>query len=262
MSLPSHAVSPGFAQRIATAFAFCLLIFSVAGQASATRMQDWDRGDHDREWGDDDRPSWHHKPNLPGISLARLVEGGGSFSSRNGEVIFGDFQADTLGIAPEKLDLYRVVPIADGFRLLTPLFALFGKNAALDLSYTVDAADGLLIESASISLQSAAIFGKAFASMSLFDGRDLLAELEVGQRGFHHRHGKNGKNKKRDEVVLSEAIAGFSVEELIGLKTGLFAATRSVHHRFGTTVVPEPGTALLMGLGLAGLSIAGRRRSA
>ncbi len=245
--------------RTLIAFTFTALLLFTAGQASATGM-------YGGGWGhDDDRPSWRPPVDLPGISLGRLVAGGGSFTSRNGEVIFSDFDANVRGIGIRNLDLYRVIPISDGFKLWTPLVSALGKNSGLELTYSVDAADGLLLDSASLSLQSAAIFGKTFASMDLFDGDDLIAELDVSGRGlfgkgrYHGRHGGGGKSNRRDEVTF-EAIAGLTVDEVIGLKTGLLAATRKVTHRFGTQVIPEPGTALLMGLGLAGLAIAGGRK--
>jgi len=239
------------------ALALAALVLTLAIPASATSVHHW-QPDHRSPSKPDTGHHWRppvHPPNLPGFSLARLIEGGGSFTSNNGKVTFGDFDAVAGGIAVEDFRFYRVVPLGDGFRLMTPLLALLGHDASLELSYSVEAADGLLIDAVHLSFHSAAILAKASVDMDLYDEGDQLAHLRVWDRGFFHPGGK-----KHDRQRLSPAVPGFDVEELIKLRAGLIAATRSVDHHFKTAPVPEPTTALLMGLGLAGLALSGRRR--
>ncbi len=193
---------------------------------------------------------------LPGISLEDLVDGTlDGFDSRNGELTFTDFSADTSGIAPHKLKYYRLVPLGDGFRLYAPLVGLFGHDAGLDLDYRVEADEGLLIERVKVTLAGAALLGRSKATAEISDlGGDPLGDLEVKSRKFFFF------GKTHDQTSLSRTVSEILMSEDIDARAGLFSSAFKLDHHFKTQLIPEPTTALLMGLGLLGLAIAGRRR--
>ena len=210
------------------------LVLSVANPASASPI---------KEFFDD----------LPGISLRRLVEGGGQFDSQNGDLTFGHFSAEVSGHALRNLDFYRVIRLDDGFRLYAPMIALFGSDAQVELGYSVEAADGQQIDAISLSFLGGAIFGGTQTRLSAFDrGGDELATLRVFNTGIF------GRNVHADHSRLGEAVNALLVDETIEVRSGLFSLAWRVDHRFRTAPIPEPTTALLLGLGMAGLAFAGR----
>ena len=154
---------------------------------------------------------------FPGISLARLVDGGGEFESRNGKLTFSGFEAQVNGFALQNLDFYRLFPVGNGFRIITPLAAFLGSSAELELRYEVTAEDGLLIDGTRLSFLGFAV-GKnasAFAKETIFDGDTSVADLEVSRRGFLGRDAK-------DRALIDPALASFNVEELIGASSSFF----------------------------------------
>ncbi|MGH0035203.1 MAG: PEP-CTERM sorting domain-containing protein [Myxococcota bacterium] len=219
-----------------------------------------------------------------GISLQDLVDGE-TFESDNGELVFSDFEADTSGVAPGNLDLYRVFPTEDGFKIFSPLFAWPGHDAQLDLSYDVEGLGGKQVAGMAIDFHGLALGRDAEAGVmaTVLSGDDELANLMAGTRdskgdggpgwfcGWEGHGGKPDRDDGRsDSVMFKDGYDSISVLEKIfasvgggkdkkgGWSFGL-AKALIVDHSFKTVMVPEPGTLLL--LGAAGLALRLRRRS-
>ena len=72
---------------------------------------------------------------------------------------------------------------------------------------------------------------------------------------FFHRHIHAGQQSDPHFITYDTLAAG-DVITFTGFRHNIFGSFASVQ----ATIVPEPSTALLVGLGIAGLAIAGRRR--
>lgn len=233
----------------------CVLVFGISAGASATFI---------------------HIPSLPGISLEELIEDEGEITSENEMLMFSNFEADVSGLALPDLDFYRVVPLEDGIRFITPLFVFAGFYAVLGISFDVMAAEGKIIESAWLSMSSG-VLGNGTASVDETvtdpEGR-VIAELETLEGGpFHH-------GTTTDHALLGDAFDKISVEKLIGVSSATghgwaWGSGHHVHHapglakvliveqRFGGASrppsVPEPSAAALLPIGLLGLWYFGLR---
>jgi hypothetical protein len=108
------------------------------------------------------------------LTLADLVDGVEGFESKNGDLYFSNFTAETFGLAPGNLERYKVIPTDAGFKILTHLRALFGMSSELDFEYDVRAmATDYRIESASVN----------FVGMALGPGASAGVEMDMGDVG-------------------------------------------------------------------------------
>jgi hypothetical protein len=203
------------------------------------------------------------------LTLADLVDEVEGFESKNGDLYFSNFTAETFGLAPGNLERYKVIPTDAGFKILTHLRALFGMSSELDFEYDVRAmATDYRIESASVNFVGMALGPGASTGveMDMGDAGQLAAEVTRGA-GRHRFGGLQGPVS--DHILFGQAVSDLAVSEVVGAVSdcrhcffaGGFSKAIMVQHSFGTTeAVPEPGTFALMAMGVVGLGVLGRWR--
>jgi hypothetical protein len=183
------------------------------------------------------------------LTLGQLV-GGASFSTDS--LTFENFQASAAGSADPTFDDYAVQVLPDGFRISGPVSATLGQTGTLLLSYDVTTA-GPGIRGASLYSSGVAVGtgSEALVAESLSgSGNALLGTLVV-----YNVAGVGA-------VPLASASFGpvseLAVAKTLQVKSGVFAAVPFIDQRFA--LVPEPMTFLLLGAGMVGLFLSGRRR--
>ena len=185
------------------------------------------------------------------LTLADL-DAGGSFSA--GSLTFDDFDVVLAGDLPVDLTDYAVQVLADGFRISGPISAILGGTGTLLVSYEVSALSPI-ISGASLLAAGATVGTGAQALVVeslLGPASEVLGSLFVFD--------VEGVGADPDDSAGFTPVSSVSVAKTVMVGGGMLAALPMLEQRFLT--VPEPLPLILLGGGLAGLAIAGRRRGA
>lgn len=183
------------------------------------------------------------------LTLADL-DAGGSFSA--GSLTFDDFDVVIAGDLSVDLTDYAVQVLADGFRISGLISAILGGSGTLLVSYEVSALSPI-ISGASLLAPGATVGTGAQALVVeslLGPGSEVLGELFVFD--------VEGVGADPDDSAGFTPVSSVSVAKTVVVGGGMLAAIPMLEQRF--LAVPEPLPLILIGSGLAGLAIAGRRR--
>jgi hypothetical protein len=184
------------------------------------------------------------------LTLADLAAGG-SFSA--GSLVFDDFDVVLAGDLPVDLSDYAVQLLADGFRIVGPISAILGGSGTLLVSYEVSAPSPI-IGGASLLAPGATVGTGAQALVVeslLGPASEVLGSLFVFD--------VEGVGADPDDSAGFVPVASVSVAKAVMISGGMLAAIPMLEQRFLT--VAEPLPLMLLGGGLAGLAVAGRRRT-
>ncbi|MCH2187863.1 PEP-CTERM sorting domain-containing protein [Myxococcota bacterium] len=194
-------------------------------------------------------------------SLAQLINDESEFSSLNQDVIFSDFTLLSTGIDESLLELYEVVPNKFGFWLFSPDYEATDPGE-ISFSYQAEAAEGLAINGAGLSLSrlenTEMNADGAMWLRNLAGG--LVSELDVSIQNGGSRHSASHSRRRYDaDWAFFDAIQVLRVSEAID--AGNPPVNFKTSQKFFTEPIPEPTTALLLGLGIVGLAARQRLRS-
>lgn len=196
-----------------------------------------------------------------GLALAAIVPGGagaltladldagGSFSA--GSLTFDDFDVVIAGDLSVDLTDYAVQVLADGFRISGPISAILGGSGTLLVSYEVSALSPI-ISGASL-LAPAATVGTGAQALVVESLLGPASEVLGSLLAFD----VEGAGADPDDSAGFTPVSSVSVVKAVMVAGGMLAALPMLEQRFA---VPEPLPLVLLGSGLAGLAIAGRRR--
>lgn len=203
------------------------------------------------------------------LTLHDLVVGGQSFNSGNGTLTFSGFQATLTPTLDLDLTHYDVAVTATGFQLTGAFGVADGELGDMFLRYTVTATQDL-INGASLFFNGQTL--PAIPGLAASIAEDYFtAPLQLPTLGslFVARTG-GGLDVNSASLTFVSPHASIYVEKDILVDSrvlgpdqqpimGTVAAISVIRQDF--TVVPEPGTMLMLAAGLAGLAMSGRKRA-
>ena len=193
-------------------------------------------------------------------TLAELIDDQTSFSSLNQTLTFSEFTLDSTGIDQSFLELYEVIPNRFGFWVFSPDYGPTDPSE-IGFSYQVEAAPGFNIDFVGQSLtrlEHADMDATGEMWVENLSGA-LLAELNVAIQNGAIPGCKSPCWRRYDSEWSSISPTDkLQIAQFVG--SGVIPpAEWKLSQKFFTEPVPEPSTALLVGLGVAGLAF--RRRS-
>ncbi len=195
---------------------------------------------------------------VAGSSRALTLEDlatGASFSA--GRLSFGHFSIAATGSVDANLADYQVQTLTDGFRIVGGLGAFDGDQGSMHISYEVTDSAAGGVDGLGLQFDGAAA-GKgsgAMVSGNAFDGsNNHVASTSVFSSG-------GGGTQLSNTASFSTPQTDMHVEEgvvlrSVGLASGV--AVSAIDDHF--TAMPEPGTLVLLSVGMAGLFVMARKR--
>lgn len=191
------------------------------------------------------------------LTLADL-EAGASFTSTDGSLLFSEFQGiEAKDDLNPDLWNYTVLQLDGGFRIVGPIGVASGDFGVLSLSYKVSATKPMV--GANVFFNGAAFGDDAFADLTSILLGSIGGSEIPGDGELNLLVTGDGTKIKVDSSLFDPILEFFVYEEVRVDSTGALAASVSaVDQRF--SLVPEPTTGLMLGLGLFGLAAVGRRR--
>ncbi|MAI80011.1 MAG: hypothetical protein CL917_13780 [Deltaproteobacteria bacterium] len=200
--------------------------------------------------------------NASALTLANLINDGETLTSKDGTVTFSQFTLSLTDFDEDLLDLYEVRTYATGFGIASPDY-LPTDSGYIAISYRVKPAEGYEIDRLRMSLrrlEDEEMRGRGSMRIWEMNG-DPVADLSTKiNPNYFTRLSPDGNGPYDVDQLWIDPVQDLRVNQSI------FAGVDPVNwqsaHKFYTTPIPEPTTAFLLGMGLIGLGVAGRRRSA